>query len=53
MFEALAWHPKYGVLTAGEYPLYHRKNTEQSIYDLNGKNGILKLHPIPITPLLP
>lgn len=45
MFEALAWHPKYGILTAGEYPLYHRKNTEQSIYDLNGKTWNFKAAP--------
>jgi len=37
MFEALAWHPKYGLLTAAEYPTRNKKITQQSIYALNGK----------------
>ena len=37
MFEALAWHPRYGLLTVAEYPLYHQKNSKQTIYSLNGK----------------
>ena len=35
--EALAWHPKYGLLTASEWPLKHKKKKEQTIYALNGK----------------
>jgi len=37
IFEALAWHPKYGLLTASEYPLYNRPTTQQTIYGLKGK----------------
>jgi len=37
MFEALAWHPTYGLLTAAEYPLNKKKNHQQSIYALSGK----------------
>ena len=35
--EALTWHPKYGLLTAAEWPLKHMKKKEQTIYALNGK----------------
>lgn len=35
--EALTWHPKYGLLTAAEWPLKHKKKKEQTIYALNGK----------------
>lgn len=35
--EALAWHSKYGLLTAAEWPLKHKKKKEQTIYALNGK----------------
>jgi len=35
--EALTWHPKYGLLTAAEWPLNHKKKKEQTIYALNGK----------------
>ena len=43
--EALAWHPKYGVLTAAEWPLkrYHKKR--QTIYALNGKKWHFKAEP--------
>ena len=34
--EALAWHPKYGLLTAAEWPLKHKKKKEQTIYALSG-----------------
>jgi hypothetical protein len=37
MFEALTWHPKFGLLTAAEYPTRNKKITQQSIYGLNGK----------------
>ncbi len=35
--EALAWHPRYGLLTAAEWPLKHKKKKDQTIYALNGK----------------
>ena len=35
--EALAWHPKYGLLTAAEWPLKYKKKKEQTIYALGGK----------------
>ena len=43
--EALAWHPKYGVLTAAEWPLekYHKKR--QTVYALNGKKWHFKAEP--------
>jgi len=45
MFEALAWHPKYGILTAAEYPTRNKKIKEQSIYSLNGKVWNFKAEP--------
>ncbi len=43
--EALAWHPKYGVLTAAEWPLkkYHKKR--QTVYALNGKKWHFQAEP--------
>jgi hypothetical protein len=43
--EALAWHPKYGVLTAAEWPLkkYHIKR--QTVYALNGEKWHFKAEP--------
>jgi len=43
--EALAWHPKYGVLTVAEWPLkkYHKKR--QTVYALNGKKWHFKAEP--------
>ena len=40
--EALAWHSKYGILTAAEWPLkkYHKK--KQTIYSLKGKKWHFK-----------
>ena len=35
--EALAWHSKYGLLTAAEWPLKHKQKKEQTIYALNGE----------------
>ncbi len=35
--EALARHPKYGILTAAEWPLKKQKSKEQTIYALSGK----------------
>jgi hypothetical protein len=36
MFEALAWHEQYGLLTAAEFPINGQEKTEQTIYALNG-----------------
>ena len=43
--EALAWHSKYGLLTATEWPLkkYHKKR--QTIYALSGKRWHFKAEP--------
>jgi len=43
--EALAWHPKYGILTTAEWPLkrYHKKR--QAVYALNGKKWYFKAEP--------
>ncbi|MBT8343910.1 MAG: esterase-like activity of phytase family protein [Sulfurovum sp.] len=40
--EALTWHPKYGLLTATEWPLKHKNKKEQTIYGLNGKEWYFK-----------
>ncbi|MCK4441699.1 MAG: esterase-like activity of phytase family protein, partial [Sulfurovaceae bacterium] len=42
MFEAVAYHPKYGILIAVEYPINRRKNTHQTIYSLKGKEWNFK-----------
>ncbi len=43
--EALAWHPKYGILTAAEWPIkrYHKKR--QTVYALNGKKWHFRAEP--------
>ncbi len=40
--EALALHPKYGVLTAAEWPLKKHKAKEQTIYAMSGKEWHFK-----------
>ena len=45
MLEALAWHPKYGLLTAAEFPTRNKKIKEQSIYSLKGKVWNFKAEP--------
>ncbi len=40
--EALAWHPKYGTLTAVEWPLKKDDKKKQTIYALNGKEWHFK-----------
>ena len=40
--EALAWHPKYGVLTTAEWPLKRDDKKQQTIYALNGKRWHFK-----------
>ena len=44
IFEALAWHKKYGLLTVAEYPLLYkkRKRTQQTLYSLKGKKWHFK-----------
>jgi hypothetical protein len=37
IFEALAWHKKYGLLTVAEYPLHKKKTTQQTVYSIKGK----------------
>ncbi len=43
--EALAWHPKYGVLTATEWPLKKYDKKQQTIYALSGKKWHFKAEP--------
>ena len=40
--ESLAWHPKYGILTATEWPLKKYKKKDQHIYALTGKKWRFK-----------
>ena len=37
MLESVAWHPKYGILTAAELPLKKHKRRKQTLYALSGK----------------
>lgn len=43
--EALAWHPRYGILTAAEWPLRGNAKKNQTIYALNGKEWHFKAEP--------
>jgi len=43
--EALAWHPKYGILTATEWPLKKENKKLQTIYALSGKEWHFKAEP--------
>ncbi|AKF25739.1 hypothetical protein YH65_10335 [Sulfurovum lithotrophicum] len=43
--EALAWHPRYGILTALEYPPKGVDKKRQSIYALSGKEWHFKAEP--------
>jgi len=43
--EALAWHPKYGVLTVAEWPLKRDHKKRQTIYSLRGKRWHFKAEP--------
>lgn len=40
--EALTWHPKYGLLTAAEWPLKNKQKKDQTVYALNGKEWYFK-----------
>ncbi|HHH20464.1 MAG TPA: esterase-like activity of phytase family protein, partial [Nitratifractor sp.] len=44
--EALAFHPKYGFITALEYPKKGDKKTDQTIYSTSGKEWHLKIDSI-------
>ena len=43
--EALAWHPKYGILTAAEWALKKYDKKRQTVYALNGKKWHFKAEP--------
>ena len=43
--EALAWHKKYGIVTATEWPLKKYDKKKQTIYTLNGKKWHFKAEP--------
>ncbi len=43
--EALAWHPKYGILTVAEWPLKKYNKKRQTVYALNGKKWHFKAEP--------
>jgi len=47
MFEGVAYHPKYGILIAVEYPINRQKNTNQTIYSLKGKEWHFKAESYP------
>lgn len=37
MFEAVAWHKVYGLLTVAEFPLHKKRRTQQTVYSIKGK----------------
>ena len=43
--EALAWHPKYGILTTAEWPLKQDNKKQQTLYALSGKKWHFKAEP--------
>jgi len=43
--EALAWHKKYGILTATEWPLKNDDKKKQTIYALSGKKWSFQAEP--------
>ncbi len=43
--EALVWHPKYGLVTAGEYPLKNSPKDIQTLYSLDGKRWRFRRSP--------
>ncbi len=43
--EALAWHKKYGIVTASEWPVKKDKKKYQTIYALGGKEWHFKAEP--------
>ena len=47
MLESVAYHPKYGILTASEYPLKKGKKNMQTIYSLKGQEWYFKMEKHP------
>ena len=47
MLESIAYHPKYGILTASEYPLKKSKKDMQTIYSLKGQEWYFKMEKHP------
>ncbi len=43
--EALAWHPKYGILTVAEWPLKKDNKKSQTVYALHGKRWHFRAEP--------
>ncbi len=43
--EALAWHPRYGILTASEWPIKQDKKKRQTIYSLKGREWHFRAEP--------
>ncbi|MCF6206273.1 MAG: esterase-like activity of phytase family protein [Sulfurovum sp.] len=43
--EALAWHPKYGLLTVAEWPIRKDHKKRQTVYALDGKRWHFKAEP--------
>lgn len=43
--EALAWHKKYGIMTAAEWPLKKYTKKKQTLYALSGKRWHFKAEP--------
>jgi len=43
--EALAWHKKYGIMTAAEWPLKKYTKKKQTLYALSGKKWYFKAEP--------
>lgn len=47
MLESIAYHSKYGILTASEYPLKKSKKNFQTIYSLKGQEWYFKMEKHP------
>ena len=47
MLESVTYHPKYGILTASEYPLKKSKKNMQTIYSLKGQEWYFKMEKHP------
>jgi hypothetical protein len=49
MLESIAYHPKYGIITAAEYPLNKKAKYNQTLYSLKGKEWHFKMEKHPNT----
>lgn len=47
IFEGVAYHKKYGILTVAEHPINHKNNKNQTIYSLKGKEWHFKAEKYP------